>query len=309
MELIIGSRGSKLALWQSEWVKARLEALDPRISVRIEIFKTSGDVMRDVPLASIGGQGAFTKELEVVLLDRRVDIAVHSLKDLPTIIPEGLAITATPEREDPRDALVLRADADARNASLKNLSEGATVGTSSLRRIAQLKHLRPDVRIKDLRGNVDTRLRKLDAGEFDAVILASAGLRRLGFGGRISAAIETEEMLPAVSQGALGLETRADDAQTNAIVSRLDDEETRAAVLAERALLRSLGGGCQVPIAAHATVREGRLRLDGLVASLDGARVLRDSIEGDAADASAVGEALAARMIERGAASLLAEVP
>ena len=309
MNLVIGSRGSKLALWQSEWVKARLEALDPRISVRIEIFKTSGDVMRDVPLASIGGQGAFTKELELALLDRRVDIAVHSLKDLPTIIPEGLAITATPEREDPRDALVLRADADAHDASLKNLSEGALVGTSSLRRIAQLKHLRPDVRIKDLRGNVDTRLRKLDAGEFDAVILASAGLRRLGFGERISAPIEIEEMLPAVSQGALGLETRSDDTETNAFVSRLDDKETRAAILAERALLRSLGGGCQVPIAAHATVGEGRLRLDGLVASLDGARVLRDSIEGDASDAAAVGEVLAARMIERGAASLLAEVP
>jgi len=309
MNLVIGSRGSKLALWQSEWVKARLEALDPSASVRIEIFKTSGDVMRDVPLASIGGQGAFTKELELALLDRRVDIAAHSLKDLPTIIPEGLAITATPEREDPRDALVLRADADAHDASLKNLSEGALVGTSSLRRIAQLKHLRPDVRIKDLRGNVDTRLRKLDSGEFDAVILASAGLRRLGFGERISAPIEIEEMLPAVSQGALGLETRSDDTETNAFVSRLDDKETRAAILAERALLRSLGGGCQVPIAAHATVGEGRLRLDGLVASLDGARVLRDSIEGDASDAAAVGEALAARMIERGAASLLAEVP
>src|SRR5438067_11517805 len=220
-QLVIGSRGSKLALWQSEWVKARLEALDPRVSVRIEIFKTSGDVMRDVPLASIGGQGAFTKELEVALLDRRVDIAVHSLKDLPTIIPEGLAITATPEREDPRDALVLRTDADARNASLKNLSEGATVGTSSLRRIAQLKHLRPDVRVKDLRGNVDTRLRKLDAGEFDAVILASAGLRRLGFGGRISAAIETEDRLPSFTHGALGLQTRAGDAQTHSIGSRL----------------------------------------------------------------------------------------
>jgi len=286
-----------------------LEALAPGASVRIEIFKTSGDVMRDVPLASIGGQGAFTKELELALLDRRVDIAVHSLKDLPTIIPEGLAITATPEREDPRDALVLRADADAHDASLKNLPEGAVVGTSSLRRIAQLKHLRPDVRIKDLRGNVDTRLRKLDAGEFDAVILASAGLRRLGFGERISAPIEIEEMLPAVSQGALGIETRADDTETNAIVSRLDDKETRAAVLAERALLRSLGGGCQVPIAAHATVGGGRLRLDGLVASLDGARVLRDSIEGDAGEAAAVGDALAARMIELGAALLLAEAP
>src|SRR5256714_5834616 len=302
MNLVIGSRGSKLARWQSEWVKAGLEALDPAVSVRIEIFKTSGDVMRDVPLASIGGQGAFTKELELALLDRRADVAVHSLKDLPTIIPEGLAITATPEREDPRDALVLRADADAHDASLKNLSEGAVVGTSSLRRIAQLKHLRPDVRIKDLRGNVDTRLRKLDAGEYDAVILASAGLRRLGFGGRISAAIETEEMLPAVSQGALGLETRADDAQTNAIVSRLDHAPTRAAVLAERALLRSLGGGCQVPIAAHATLDGARLRLDGLVASLDGGDVLRDSIEGDAAAASAGGQALAPPRPLRGAA-------
>src|SRR2546423_400267 len=309
MNLVIGSRGSKLALWQSEWVKARLEALDPAVSVRIEIFKTSGDVMRDVPLASIGGQGAFTKELELALLDRRADVAVHSLKDLPTIIPEGLAITATPEREDPRDALVLRADADAHDASLKNLSEGAVVGTSRLRRIAQLKHLRPDVRIKDLRGNVDTRLRKLDAGEYDALILASAGLRRLGFGERISAAIETEEMLPAVSQGPPRIETPPHATDTNATVSRVDHAPTRAAVLAERALLRSLGGGCQVPIAAHATLDGGRLHLDGLVASLDGARVLRDSIEGDAGEAAAVGEALAAHMIERGAASLLADVP
>ena len=309
MELIIGSRGSKLALWQSEWVKARLEALDPEASVRIEIVKTSGDVMRDVPLASIGGQGAFTKELELALLDRRVDIAVHSLKDLPTVVPAGLSITATPEREDPRDALVLRAGLDEPEASLRNLGQGAVVGTSSLRRIAQLRHLRPDIQIKDLRGNVDTRLRKLDAGEFDAVILASAGLRRLGFARRISAAIETEEMLPAVSQGALGIETRADDEETNALVACLDHAPTRAAVLAERALLRSLGGGCQVPIAAHATIEGKRLRLDGLVASLDGSQVMRDSNEGDAAQAEAVGEALAARMLERGAASLLDEMP
>ncbi|HEX3557857.1 MAG TPA: hydroxymethylbilane synthase [Pyrinomonadaceae bacterium] len=309
MNLVIGSRGSKLALWQSEWVKARLEALDPQASVRIEIIKTTGDVRRDVPLAVIGGQGAFTKEIETALLDRRVDIAVHSLKDLPTVTPEGLTIVATPEREDPRDALVLRAGADATNASLRNLPQGAVVGTSSLRRIAQLKHLRPDVQIKDLRGNVDTRLRKLDARDFDAVILASAGLRRLGFAARISAAIEIEEMLPAVSQGALGLETRADDAQTNDLVSRLDYAPTRAAVLAERALLRSLGGGCQVPIAAHATVEGERLHLDGLVASLDGGEVMRDSFEGDARDAAAVGEALAARMLERGAASLLAALP
>ncbi|MBC7931888.1 MAG: hydroxymethylbilane synthase, partial [Rubrivivax sp.] len=228
MNLVIGSRGSKLALWQSDWVKAQLEALDPSVSVSVEIIKTMGDVMRDVPLATIGGQGAFTKEIETALLDCRVDIAVHSLKDLPTIIPGGLSITATPEREDPRDALVLRARADARDASIKNLPEGATVGTSSLRRIAQLKFLRPDVQIKDMRGNVDTRLRKLDAGDYDAVILASAGLRRLGFAQRISAAIEIEEMLPAVSQGALGVETRADDAETNALVARLDHSATRS---------------------------------------------------------------------------------
>src|ERR671932_2959689 len=309
MNLVIGSRGSKLALWQSEWVKARLEALDPSVKVRIEIFKTQGDVRTDVPLSTIGGQGAFTKELEVALLDRRVDVAVHSLKALPTVVPVGLAITATPEREDARDALVLRADADARGASLKSLAAGAVVGTSSLRRVAQLKHLRPDARVKDLRGNVDTRLRKLDSGEFDAVVLASAGLRRLGFADRISAAIETDEMLPAVSQGALGLETRADDAETLALVSRLDHAPTRSAVLAERALLRSLGGGCQVPIAAHATLDGGRLRLEGLVASLDGAEVIRDSFEGDASDAASVGEALAALMLGRGAGSLLADTP
>jgi hydroxymethylbilane synthase len=306
-EIVIGSRGSKLALWQSEWVKARLEEMGAR--VRIDVFKTQGDVMRDVPLSTIGGQGAFTKELEVALLDRRIDVAVHSLKDLPTVNPEGLAITATPPREDARDALVLRAGADASGASIESLAAGSVVGTSSLRRIAQLKHLRPDVRVKDLRGNVDTRLRKLDEGAYDAVILASAGLRRLGLGRRISAPIETDVMLPAVSQGSLGVQTRADDSRTNALVSRLDDAATRAAVLAERALLRKLGGGCQVPIAAHAVVSGGRLHLDGLVASLDGSRVIRDSIEGASAEAGGAGDALAARMLERGAGELLSELP
>lgn len=308
-EIIIGSRGSKLALWQSEWVKARLEALDSGVQVRIEIVKTMGDVRLDVPLSTIGGQGAFTKELEVALLDRRVDVAVHSLKDLPTVTPEGLAITATPERADPRDALVLRVGSETQANSLKGLAEGAFVGTSSLRRIAQLKHLRPDVQIKDVRGNVDTRLRKLDEGEYDALILASAGLRRLGFVERISAAIEQEEMLSAVGQGSLGVETRADDEETNALVSRLDDPRTRAAVLAERALLRSLGGGCQVPIAAHATVEGRRLKLDGLVATLDGTQVLRASLDGEAADAARVGEELAARLLERGAGELLKATP
>jgi hydroxymethylbilane synthase len=305
MNLVIGSRGSKLALWQAEWVRARLGELDPGTAVRIEVIKTMGDVRRDVPLSTIGGQGAFTKELEVALLDGRIDIAVHSLKDLPTVIPEGLRITATPVREDVRDALILPAGADARAASLQDLPAGATVGTSSLRRIAQLRHLRPDVEIKDLRGNVDTRLRKLDEGEYDAIILAAAGLRRLGFAERISAAIAVAEMLPAVGQGALGVETRADATEANALVARLDHPETRAAVVAERALLRHLGGGCQVPIAAHAKVEGDTLHLTALVASLDGADVIRDTLEGTASDAEHLGQSLAARLLERGGATLL----
>ncbi|HEV2765726.1 MAG TPA: hydroxymethylbilane synthase [Pyrinomonadaceae bacterium] len=306
--LVIGSRGSKLALRQSEWVRARLRELSPGAEVRIEIFKTSGDVMLDVPLAVIGGKGVFTKELEEALLERRIDLAVHSLKDLPTVLPEGLAVSAVSEREDPRDALVLRADAGEKPAALQDLPEGVTVGTSSMRRIAQLKHLRPDVQVKDLRGNVDTRLRKLDAGEYDAVILASAGLRRLGFADRITAAVSISEMLPAVGQGALGIETRADDEETNELVSLLEHAPTRAACTAERALLRALGGGCQVPIAAHATVEGDGLRLEALVAAVSGEHVIRDTLEGDVSEAERVGGKLAALLLERGAATLLEEV-
>ncbi len=305
---IIGSRGSRLALWQAEWVKARLEALQPAAEVRIEIIKTSGDVMRDVPLAVIGGQGVFTKELEEALLDERIDLAVHSLKDLPTTLPERLSIAAITEREDARDALVLRADLSPDKASLRSLPEGAIVGTSSPRRIAQLRHLRPDLTIKDLRGNVDTRLRKLDAGDYDAIILASAGLRRLGFTDRISSPVTTKEMLPAVGQGALGIETRAEDEETNALVTHLNDAPTRAACLAERALLRELGGGCQVPIAAHATVNGDELRLEALVVGLSGVDIIRDSLEGPPDDAERIGARLAAQLHARGAASLLAEL-
>ncbi|HLL77360.1 MAG TPA: hydroxymethylbilane synthase [Pyrinomonadaceae bacterium] len=304
---VIGSRGSKLALWQAEWVRARLAAAWPGVEVKIEVVKTSGDVLRDAPLSVIGGQGAFTKELEEALLSGRIDIAVHSLKDLPTVLPEGLHVAAVTEREDARDALVLRAGANHPAGSLADLPRGAVVGTSSQRRRAQLKHLRPDVSIKELRGNVDTRLRKLDAGEFDAVILASAGLRRLGFENRISAALSTAEMLPAVGQGALGVETRVDDADTNELVSLLDDPQTRMACEAERALLRSLGGGCLVPIAAHATVAGARLRVEGLVAGPGGGRVLRDVVQDDASHAVRAGETLAARLREQGADELLAE--
>jgi hydroxymethylbilane synthase len=303
---VIGSRGSKLALWQSEWVRARLAELRPEAEIRIEVIKTSGDVMLDVPLAVIGGKGVFTKELEEALLAEEIDLAVHSLKDLPTTLPDNLAITAVTEREDARDALILREGvAAAGEHSLRGLPQGAIVGTSSLRRQAQLKHLRPDVSIKDLRGNVDTRLRKLDEGGYDAIILASAGLRRLGLERRINASITHAEMLPAVGQGALGIETRADDRRTAALVSLLEHAPTRAACTAERALLFALGGGCQVPIAAHAVVSGDTLRLDALVAALDGGRVIRDRAEDDAAHAARAGETLAARLREQGAEELL----
>lgn len=302
--LTIGSRGSRLALWQAEWAKSSLEALRAGVRVSIEIIKTSGDVMRDVPLAVIGGKGVFTKELEEALLAERIDIAVHSLKDLPTTLPEGLHVAAITEREDARDALILRADGQVASASIKNLPHGAVVGTSSLRRQAQLKHARPDIEIKDLRGNVDTRLRKLDAGWYDAIILASAGLRRLGFDERISAAIEPEEMLPAVGQGALGIETRAGDAETNELVALLEHAPTRAACTAERSLLFALGGGCQVPIAAHATLDGARLRLEALVAGTE--RIIRDALEDDAAHAARIGEQLAERLRAQGADELLA---
>ncbi|HEV2881771.1 MAG TPA: hydroxymethylbilane synthase [Pyrinomonadaceae bacterium] len=302
---VIGSRGSKLALWQSEWVKARLEAQRPEAEIRIEVIKTSGDVMLNVPLAVIGGKGVFTKELEEALLAEEIDLAVHSLKDLPTTLPDNLAITAITEREDARDALILREGVAAANNSLRDLPQGAIVGTSSLRRQAQLKHLRPDVSIKDLRGNVDTRLRKLDEGGYDAIILASAGLRRLGFERRIDASIDHAEMLPAVGQGALGIETRAHDPRTTALVSLLEHPPTRAACTAERALLFALGGGCQVPIAAHAVINGDTLRLDALVAALDGSRIIRDALEEDIEHAARAGETLAARLRERGAEELL----
>ncbi|HEX8709153.1 MAG TPA: hydroxymethylbilane synthase [Pyrinomonadaceae bacterium] len=304
--LIIGSRGSKLALWQAEWIKAQLALRHPHAEIRVLIIKTSGDVLKDAPLSVIGGKGVFTKELEEALLDGRIDLAVHSLKDLPTTLPPGLAITCIPEREDARDALVLRDKASVARPSLKALPEGAVVGTSSLRRLAQLKHLRPDLGIKDLRGNVDTRLRKLDAGEYDAVILASAGLRRLGLAARISAPLEPAEMLPAVGQGALGVETREDDTEVLSLLAPLEDARTRAACTAERALLRALGGGCQLPIAAHAAVTpDNRLHLAGLVAGLSGETIIREALEGEAAEAARLGESLAARLRERGAASLL----
>ena len=295
--LIIGSRGSKLALWQAEQARDRLQLLNPGLAVKIEIIKTTGDVKSE-PLSVIGGKGVFTKELEEALLDGRIDIAVHSLKDLPTTLPDGLAISAICEREDPRDALVLRA---AMQGSLLALPERAVVGTSSQRRLAQLKALRGDVEIKDLRGNVDTRVRKLDEGRYDALILATAGLVRLGLQHRISARIPLSEMLPAVGQGAIAIETRSDSDFAVAATSKLDHGETRIACVAERAFLRGLGGGCELPIAAHAVLEQDLLFLDGLVAKPDGSEIVRDRVSGPLDQAEAIGAMLARRLIDCGA--------
>lgn len=306
--IIIGSRGSKLALRQAAIVKAQLQVVNPSLRVSVEIVKTSGDVNTE-PLSVIGGKGVFTKELEEALQDRRIDLAVHSLKDLPTVIPEQLVIAAICKREDPRDALVLgrarHPNAGRENIGIATLPKAAIVGTSSPRRVAQLKHLRRDLVFKDLRGNVDTRLRKLDEGQYDALVLACAGLRRLGLESRISAAISADQMLPAVGQGALAVQAREDDEKTIAIAGALDHKFTRLACLAERAFLRQLGGGCLLPIAAHAVVRDKRIRLSGLVTDTQGRQVLRDRVTGSLDEAEQLGSRLAELLLGRGAGELL----
>jgi hydroxymethylbilane synthase len=303
--LVIGSRGSKLALTQAEWVRSRLRLLNFGADIQIEVIKTSGDVKND-PLSVIGGKGVFTKELEDALLDERIDIAVHSLKDLPTILPDNLTIAAICEREDARDALIVGPEVDEDHHSLERLPLRAVVGTSSPRRMAQLKHLRNDIVIHDLRGNVDTRLRKLDERKFDALILAAAGLHRLGLERRITSYLSPEQMVPAVGQGALGIETRANDEATIAAVSNLNHEVTRLSCLAERALLRELGGGCQLPIAGHAIIVNHELRLDGLVAACDGSKLVKGQLVGSTSDAEDLGKKLASRLLESGANDLLA---
>jgi hydroxymethylbilane synthase len=304
--LVIGSRGSKLALRQAEIVKTELGLLNPALEVRIEIIKTSGDVKTE-PLSVIGGKGVFTKELEDALLDGRIDGAVHSLKDLPTIIPEALVIAAICKREDPRDGLVLGRNLVNADPSIQTLPRKAVVGTSSPRRLAQLKHLRNDLVFKDLRGNVDTRLRKLDEGQYDALVLACAGLRRLGLEDRISVALSSEQMLPSPGQGAIAIEARAGDVGTIALIGRLDHKFTRLACTAERSFLRSLGGGCQLPIAAYAVVRDKKIRLHGLVADTEGKQIVRDHISGPLDEAEQLGSRLAERLLESGAAELLAQ--
>jgi hydroxymethylbilane synthase len=298
----IATRRSPLARWQATHVAALLRAREPGLEVHLHEVVTRGDKILDVALSRVGGKGLFVKEIEDALLAGEAEIAVHSMKDLPGVVASGLAVGAVPAREDPRDALC-----SPRYRTLAALPRGARVGTSSLRRAAQLRALRPDLQIEMVRGNVETRLRKA-AGELDAVVLAFAGLRRLGLAEQATQVFDPSEMLPAVAQGALALEARADDAATLARLAALDDREAHVRVEAERSFLRRLEGGCQVPIAAHAVVAGGRVELRGLVASLDGARVIRGERSAPEAEAAALGTLLAEDLLARGAAEILEEL-
>jgi hydroxymethylbilane synthase len=298
----IATRRSPLAKWQANHVADLLRGREPGLDVRLHELVTKGDKILDVALARVGGKGLFVKEIEDALLAREAEIAVHSMKDLPAVLAEGLVVGAVPAREDPRDALC-----SPRWRTLEALPRAARVGTSSLRRAAQLRALRPDLQIEMVRGNVETRLRKASEG-LDAVVLAYAGLRRLGLAAHATQVFEPSEMLPAVAQGALALEARADDPATLARLKPLDDPDTRQRVEAERGLLRRLEGGCQVPIAAHATLADGRVTLRALVASLDGARMVRGERSGPGAEARALGEALGDELLAKGAAALLQEL-
>ena len=301
--LKIATRKSPLALWQANFVKDRLEALHPDLQVELVPMSTQGDKILDTPLAKVGGKGLFVKELETAMLEGRADIAVHSMKDVPVEFPDGLGLHTICEREDPRDAFVSN-----HFNQIDELPQGAVVGTSSLRRQCQLRAARPDLVIRDLRGNVNTRLAKLDAGEYDAIILAAAGLKRLEMAHRIAAFIEPEQSLPANGQGAVGIECRPDDHELHALLAPLEHPETRIRVLTERAMNRALQGGCQVPIGAYALVQGEEVWLRGLVGSPDGARVIRDEIRGPLAEGEALGHTLAQRLLAAGADVILAEV-
>ncbi|GJA09970.1 hydroxymethylbilane synthase [Aeromonas caviae] len=301
--LKIATRKSPLALWQANFVKDRLEALHPDLLVELVPMSTQGDKILDTPLAKVGGKGLFVKELETAMLEGRADIAVHSMKDVPVEFPDGLGLHTICEREDPRDAFVSN-----HFNQIDELPQGAVVGTSSLRRQCQLRAARPDLVIRDLRGNVNTRLAKLDAGEYDAIILAAAGLKRLEMAHRIAAFIEPEQSLPANGQGAVGIECRLDDHELHALLAPLEHPETRIRVLTERAMNRALQGGCQVPIGAYALVQGEEVWLRGLVGSPDGARVIRDEIRGPLAEGEALGHTLAQRLLAAGADVILAEV-
>lgn len=299
----IATRHSPLAMWQANFVKAQLQKFHPDLLVELLAMKTKGDKILDTPLAKVGGKGLFVKELEVAILEGRADIAVHSMKDVPVDFPEGLGLTVICEREDPRDAFVSN-----QYARIEDLPQGSVIGTSSLRRQCQLRALRPDLIIKDLRGNVNTRLRKLDDGEYDAIILAAAGLIRLQMQQRIASYIEPEQSLPAVGQGAVGIECRLDDQQTIALLRPLEDANTRVRVTAERAMNLALQGGCQVPIGSYATLDDEQLFLRGLVGSIDGTQIISKEIRGHQSEAQQLGLTLAQQLLDSGAKQILAEV-
>ena len=302
----IGSRKSQLALVQTYWVQEQLQQHFPNRQFEVETMSTQGDKILDVALAKIGDKGLFTKELEVGMLNQDIDLAVHSLKDLPTRLPVGLILGCVTERVDPADALVVNAKHQDRQ--LETLPEGATIGTSSLRRLAQLRHHFPHLKFKDVRGNVNTRLAKLDAGEYDAIILAVAGLKRLGMSDRIHQSIPPEISLHAVGQGALGIECRAEDGEVLELLKVLEHAATRDRCLAERAFLRELEGGCQVPIGVNTKVEGETLTLTGMVASLDGKKLIKDTISGSSTEAVQLGCELAIRLRNAGAGEILAEI-
>ncbi|MDF0652654.1 MAG: hydroxymethylbilane synthase [Nitrospira sp.] len=301
--LVLGTRGSKLALCQSEWFQSKVQEVVPDVRVLLKKVQTSGDRIVDVPLAKIGGKGLFVKEIEDALSAGEIDFAVHSMKDVPAQLPEGLDILCIPQREDARDALISR-----EGRSFQNLPFGANIGTASLRRQAQLLHVRPDLKVAVLRGNLDTRLRKLKEGQFDAIVLAAAGLHRLGWSQTITEYLPSILSLPAIGQGALGIEGRTNDAFVRSILIRLNHRATETTVTAERAFLYRLEGGCQVPIAAHATLSGDQLVLEGLVATVDGKTVIRDQMEGTHQQAHALGVQLAERLLSRGGDKILREI-
>jgi len=301
--LVIGTRGSPLAIWQAEHVAARLGETCPGLSVRLERIRTTGDRILDVPLAQVGGKALFVKEIEEALLSGRIDLAVHSMKDVPTDLPERLGICCITRREDPRDAFL-----SVNHARFEDLPKGARVGTSSLRRQTQLLGMRPDLSIGQLRGNLDTRIRKMEEGQYDAIILAAAGLLRLGWDGKIRQFLSVDVSVPAIGQGALGIEIRNDDEGTREAVAFLDDRETSLAVRAERGFLKRLEGGCQVPIAAHGTVSGISVSLSGLIGKPDGSLILRGSRSGSDLEPEAIGVALAEELLSRGGREILDEV-
>jgi hydroxymethylbilane synthase len=308
-KIVIATRQSKLALWQAEWIKSQLEQIDPEFEIELNKIKTTGDKILDVPLAQVGGKGLFVKEIEEAMLRGEADLAVHSMKDVPTELPEGLHLSTITKREDPRDAFISQiSNSKFQIPNFLALPQGANVGTSSLRRICQLLNKRPDLKITQLRGNVDTRLRKLDEGQFDAIILATAGVKRLGHADRITEMLPTDISLPAIGQGAVGIECRVDDTFINDLLKKLNHEETSICVRAERAALKKLEGGCQVPIGAHARLIEGKLIIEGLVGSVDGKTLIKDKVEGRPEEAESLGSALAEKLLADGAKEILDEV-